>query len=320
MLYYCVHVNAQAASTRLRPTLFTWSSSVQHSSAVRDVALSDGVRLVLSRFAAGGAASYHHEEDADVIAVAIHLKGGASFQMEGAAFTTRPGDIWAGTSPRGSTSAFCLPASGFETVSLRLTPDLARDGQVLGTSTPNMLRRLAQAAGNEVAVTSERASKQLALLAGAMLASPYKPGSDTMFLEACSRAFLAGLDHEGPEAAKASTLLPSTRLEHARELLEDQHLAPPSISVLARATGTNEFTLKRAFKEAYGTTIHAYVRRYRMERAAERLDEGLSVQEAAAAVGYMCPRCFADAFRRTLGVLPSAVSRRRTAISPDRHS
>lgn len=83
--------------------------------------------------------------------------------------------------------------------------------------------------------------------------------------------------------------------------------------------GTNEFTLKRAFKDAFGTTIYGHVRRHRMEQAAARLGQGASVQDAAAAVGYDCPRAFADAFRRSYGVLPSAMTRRQRAIAPARH-
>ncbi|OBX17867.1 hypothetical protein A9995_14495 [Erythrobacter sp. QSSC1-22B] len=90
----------------------------------------------------------------------------------------------------------------------------------------------------------------------------------------------------------------------------DEHLDdPPSIIELARLLGINDFKLKRSFKATFGTTIFGYVRQRRMERAADSLYDGLSVGDAAAAAGYVCPRCFADAFRRHFGKLPSEVTR-----------
>jgi len=284
---------------------------------VREVRLRDDTLLVLSRFGEREEASFQHQESADVIAVALHLKGGAAFNLEGAEFTTRPGDIWAGGAPNGSASAFRLPASGFETVALRFFPDMSEQEGASSLKLPRQLRRMAQSADNQVSVANLGVAPQpLTFLARAMLASPYQPGSDMLFLEACSQAFLRALDEEPASSPGSASSLPRAKLEHARELLEERYVAPPTIAGLARATGTNEFTLKRAFKQAYGTTIHAYVRRYRLERAAERLTQGLSVQQAAAAVGYQCPRCFAEAFRRTFGVLPSAITRRHSAIAP----
>jgi len=217
--------------------------------------------LILSRFGEGEEASFRHQESADVVAVALHLKGGAAFNMEGTEFTTRPGDIWAGGAPRGSGSAFRLPASGFETVALRMFPGLGEDRGMTSLPMPRRLRRMAGSASDAVAVVSLGVAPQpLTFLARAMLASPYQPGSDVLFLEACSQAFLRALDEETATSPERTSSLPRAKLEHARELLEERYVAPPTIAGLARATGTNEFTLKRGFKHAYGTTIHAYAR------------------------------------------------------------
>ena len=85
---------------------------------------------------------------------------------------------------------------------------------------------------------------------------------------------------------------------------------------LARLAGLNEFKLKRLFKEVFGTTVFGYVRQRRMERAAVDLHAGKPVAQAAAAVGYECPRCFADAFRRYYGMLPSEMTRSASSKLP----
>ena len=81
----------------------------------------------------------------------------------------------------------------------------------------------------------------------------------------------------------------------------------------------NDFKLKRAFKNAFGTTIFGYVRQRRMERAAGDLHAGLPVAQAAAQAGYECPRCFSAAFRRHFGMLPSEVMRGAVVKTPARH-
>jgi AraC family transcriptional regulator, transcriptional activator of the genes for pyochelin and ferripyochelin receptors len=60
------------------------------------------------------------------------------------------------------------------------------------------------------------------------------------------------------------------------------------------------------------------VRQRRMERAAAQLHAGSSVSRAASAAGYACPRCFADAFRRHFGTVPSAMTRAASGQAPAR--
>ncbi len=101
-------------------------------------------------------------------------------------------------------------------------------------------------------------------------------------------------------------------LDEAMDILRAEWMDPPTIARLARRVGLNECYLKSDFRERFGTTIAGCVRALRMT-AARRLIErdGLSVQQAAQAVGYANAGHFAAAFRRVHGCPPSRFGARR---------
>jgi len=299
-----------------------WSPNKRwSSSSVETLALRDGLDLVLSRIDTAPC-PFRFEEPSDVFGVGFHLRGGAAFDMEGERFETRPLDIWAGAAPRGSTSTFRLPERGFLTVSLRFAPDAMRDlldrhGQVGG-----LFDEMARLASSHVSVS--RLAPQdaaTAQLIHAMFTTPYCGAARTLFLESCALGLLATqIDAATCAAAPSRDTGDERRMHKARAWLEAHLADPPSIIELARIVGVNDFKLKRSFKAAFGVTIFGYVRQRRLERAAAHLHGGLSVADAADAAGYICPRCFADAFRRHFGMLPHEITRAALANTPAHRS
>ena len=86
----------------------------------------------------------------------------------------------------------------------------------------------------------------------------------------------------------------------------------PTIRQMARHAGTSESTLKRLFKDAYGLSVHAHLRRERMAAARGMLlHQGANVSEAALAVGYNNVSHFIDAFTRQYGLRPGEIRFRR---------
>lgn len=299
----------------------SWSPTARWSgSSVETLPVRSGFDLVLSRID-GDTCPFHFEEPDDVFGLGFHLKGGATFDMEGERFETRPLDVWAGAAPRGSSSTFSLPTTGFHTVSLRFAPDAI--GDLLGQygAQGGLLHEMAHIASSQVSVSRlAPLDATAAQLVGAMFTTPYKGAARTLFLESCALGLLAAqIDAAAHPYIPARDLAERRQMEQARTCL-DHHLDdPPSIIALARIVGVNDFKLKRSFKSAFGTTVFGYVRQRRMERAATHLHEGRSVAASAEAAGYICPRCFADAFRRHFGILPSEVRHAALAEVPARH-
>ncbi|MEM6705209.1 MAG: AraC family transcriptional regulator [Acidobacteriota bacterium] len=308
---------------------------------VETLVLRDQVTLVLSRFAGGCEREFRFEEPEDMLGIGFHLMGGSRFEFERSRFATKPLEVWAGTAPRGATSVFTLPRHGFETVSLRFSPEAIQDLLERHGPKHSVLTRMARSAQEEVRHARLGWLDPTACqLVEAMLSSPYTGAARRLFLESCAFGLLAsqinaseapGTQTCGSQAngsrtngAEASAPQADPRLDGklrrkmlaARDYLDGNLQDPPTIATLARIAGTNEFYLKRAFKEAFGMTVFGYVRRRRMQFAAAELHAGRSVQETARAAGYACPRSFAEAFRRHYGVLPSVVLRRPLAETP----
>jgi AraC-like DNA-binding protein/biotin operon repressor len=79
-----------------------------------------------------------------------------------------------------------------------------------------------------------------------------------------------------------------------------------TIEELSKKYLMNSTTLKRVFKEVYGETIAAHIKKHRMEAAATMLRKSRDdIAAIAQAVGYESQSRFSSAFREVYGVLPS---------------
>jgi AraC family transcriptional activator of pyochelin receptor len=78
-----------------------------------------------------------------------------------------------------------------------------------------------------------------------------------------------------------------------------------SLAGLSREFALNEFTLKKGFKQLFNTTVFGYIQQLRMEHARLlMLEGGLTVSEAADALGYANPQHFSTAYKKQFGVSP----------------
>jgi AraC-like DNA-binding protein len=95
------------------------------------------------------------------------------------------------------------------------------------------------------------------------------------------------------------------RVERTKQLLAGDLANPPTLESLGREVGCSPFCLSRSFSREVGLTIPQYLRKLRMERAAELLRSGrYNVTEAATEVGYASLSHFSKAFCETIGCCP----------------
>jgi AraC-like DNA-binding protein len=95
------------------------------------------------------------------------------------------------------------------------------------------------------------------------------------------------------------------RFEQVVFLLKQNLAQPPTLEQLGQKIGCSPFYLSRIFSQQAGQTIPQYLRRLRMERAAELLRSGEhNVTEAALEVGYSSLSHFSQAFHETFGCCP----------------
>lgn len=99
-------------------------------------------------------------------------------------------------------------------------------------------------------------------------------------------------------------------LAAARDLLHADLTSRSTLAELSAAVGVHPVTLARAFRRTFGCTVGEYLRRLRIERAAEHLASGdLKLAEIALAAGFADQSHFSNVFRRRTGMSPSAFRR-----------
>jgi AraC-like DNA-binding protein len=103
-----------------------------------------------------------------------------------------------------------------------------------------------------------------------------------------------------------------SKMETVREMLTG-HLESklPPIPVIAKNLAVSESTLKRNFKQVYGTSIYEYYLQIKMERArALFAEKPLSVKEVAYRLGYEKTSSFIRIFRKFYNFSPGELKRR----------
>ena len=96
------------------------------------------------------------------------------------------------------------------------------------------------------------------------------------------------------------------RVDRVVAILHQRLAEPPGLDEIGREVGCSPFHLSRTFSREMGATIPQYLRKLRMERAAELLRSGkYNVTEAALEVGYSSLSHFSQAFCQTMGCCPA---------------
>ena len=163
-----------------------------------------------------------------------------------------------------------------------------------------------------VFVTSLKASPRIKAIAMEMI-SPVAEGRTAELLlsayatEMLARTLLAVRGHEEMDLVSDQKRL---RLQAVKDLIEADLRHPWTIAELARHAGVSRRSFTAQFHRLFGVSASEYLRTSRLSSAREALlHQGLSVTEAAYAVGYANPANFSTAFRRHFGYVPSSCQR-----------
>jgi AraC-like DNA-binding protein len=154
-----------------------------------------------------------------------------------------------------------------------------------------------------------KVTSEMKIIARQICHHPYQGAIARMYLEAKVWELLAmQLSQLGELTPIKPSLKPQTLdcIYEARDILLNELENPPSISQLSQQVGICQRTLRRGFKELFGTTVIGYLNQKRMEKAQQLLREKqLSVSEVANIVGYYHFGHFSTAFKNKFGITPS---------------
>ena len=97
------------------------------------------------------------------------------------------------------------------------------------------------------------------------------------------------------------------KLQECRSILMDNFDQPPSLIDLTKQVGINLCDLKIGFKQMFGLPPYQYLKNYRLQRAHEMLNNGMTVNEVANRIGYASIGSFSNAFNEKFKRRPSSL-------------
>lgn len=137
--------------------------------------------------------------------------------------------------------------------------------------------------------------------------NPYRGAAKQFFLESKAlemfSEFVTMLD-QTPHADKTLGEQDLKHLNDIRDSLVARYDNPPSLLELAAEAGMNYKKLNNKFQQAFGVTMHAFLRDYRLEQGRRMIAEGMGVKETSNTLGYRHPSNFIHAYRRKFGHSP----------------
>lgn len=126
-----------------------------------------------------------------------------------------------------------------------------------------------------------------------------------------AQELLLYLSRQEPGRAAAPVSQQTELVREIREFLISHPERRVTVEELARRYPINASSLKAAFKSVYGLPVGAYMREYRIRRAADLLrDTDESIAAIARQMGYTSQGKFTRAFKELTGTLPSKYRRR----------
>jgi AraC-like DNA-binding protein len=94
-----------------------------------------------------------------------------------------------------------------------------------------------------------------------------------------------------------------------QDLIQEMYAERLTLDTLSAAIGRQPTYLGRLFRQEEGVTVHEYVTRVRLERAATLIREGVKVEAVALIVGYRSKKNFYIQFKRRFQTTPERYGR-----------
>lgn len=109
----------------------------------------------------------------------------------------------------------------------------------------------------------------------------------------------------------AKSLRDGIRIKQMLQLIHEQYASPLTIAQIAACASISESECMRCFRGTIGTTPMAYVKKYRLQKAADLIDStDQKIQDIGEQCGFQEMSYFARAFRAAYGCTPTEYRQR----------
>ncbi|MBP7241953.1 AraC family transcriptional regulator [Amaricoccus sp.] len=178
------------------------------------------------------------------------------------------------------------------------------------TTLPRLMHVTADDPGAELIVDAARAALRES--------ERPRPGMESFLGRLGELVFIEAIrQHIAALPADATGWFAGLRDRHVGRALALMHEDPAArwtIDLLAEKVGLSRSTFAERFSTLIGAPPMQYLANWRLQLAANRIEsQGLSIAQAAAAVGYDSEAAFARAFKKRVGVPPGSWRRSRRA-------
>jgi AraC-like DNA-binding protein len=276
----------------------------------REIRLRQGVELAIAHYRPHDSITLQLPERPHPIEYSFHLSGGYKNQRNSVC-TGQYSLYGSGLAPVEATEWSDVEQVE---VNVHIDPNLFTTWLNHSNSIPQELQHLVEPFSAIYYVRSGTTTGAMQTALQQILHCPFQGITKRMYLESKVWELMALLVeqelklHETKKATHYTRLLKPDdvdRIHQAREILLQRLDNPPSLIELARQVGLNDCTLKRGFRQVFGTTAFGLLHDYRLERASQLLKERrLNISEIAQAIGFANRSYFAAAFRKKFGVTP----------------
>lgn len=137
------------------------------------------------------------------------------------------------------------------------------------------------------------------------------PAIQTEYLHLKMKEILLFIIDEPPLDDKLNSIITTKQYQlafKAQQFLQKQKTGNSFTTIsLAENLGTNETTLKQAFKKVTGTSMYQFYMEKQMQLAQQLLLKGYPVSKVAAEVGYSVVAHFSHQFKKRYGVNPQHI-------------
>lgn len=204
----------------------------------------------------------------------------------------------------------CFPDSNIKFVCVRISRSLLSEiaGEFLSQA-PEDFRLILEKRQNRLFYRFSTMTIPMQAAAQQIFQCPYYGAMKKLFLESKALELISHfMVHLFGDNIKNNDHFPEKekkRIELARDILIENMETPLSLPDLAVKAGISETKLTRGFRKLYDTSVFAYLRKYRMDKALMLLESGnMNVTEVAYAVGYSSPSHFTRVFTKYFGSPP----------------
>ncbi len=277
----------------------------------REIRLRDGLELAIDCYQLHDPVIIHSPERSHPLEYSFHLSGSYKNQQNSA----RAGQYSLCGSGLAPVEIYELSATEQVNVHVHIEPELFTTwlNQTPG-SIPQELQHLIKKSPQTYYIRSSTTTGAMQTALQQILHCPFQGITKRMYLESKVWELMVLLVEQELKLHEPKTsnycihaLKPDDvdRIYQARDILLQRLDNSPSLIELARQVGLNDCTLKRGFRQVFGTTAFGYLHDCRLEQARQLLEERrLNISEIAQAIGFANRSYFAAAFRKKFGITP----------------